>query len=241
MRLFALGKRFGLVLAVVILGSSLGAVAAIASDKSDETQELDQKVEEWIGQQKEQSKKESGQNEVEEGNRTFYELSYDRATDEQREQLEAIFSDHSLGSIGEWRRDVLITLGDLPADTPTLTAQDAAELYSSVPYDALENAYNTIAGAPDWVGGSGIHRSVYFLNDERTEAIYLLLGDVRHVVLNEDGTRTRLPVGTQELPPEPGPTVGASTDNTVRSEPDPTLEPSTHNTVRSEPDPTVGG
>lgn len=148
-------------------------------------------------------------------NRSFYELSYDRATNEQREQLEAIFADDSIGLIGEWKRDVLITLGELPADTPRLTAQDAANLYGNVEYDNMENEFNEIAGAPDFVGGSGIHRSIYFLNDERTEAVILMLNDVYHIVYNEDGTKTRLPVGNQKLPPEPGPSVGPNIDNTV--------------------------
>lgn len=211
MKSLTLSREVAWVLAVVVLGSLLGATVAIASDVF----EAEKKVEEWVAQQEEQKNKELGYTKVEEDNRSFYELSYDRATHEQREQLEAIFADHSLGSIGEWRRDVLITLGDLPADTPRLTAQDAAELYGNVEYENMENEFNEIAGAPDWVGGSGIHRSVYFLNDERTEAITLMLYDVHHVVFNEDGTRTRLPVGTQKLPPEPGPTVGPSIDNTV--------------------------
>ncbi len=184
-----------------------------------------------MAQQKEQNNKESGYNQVEEDNRSFYELSYERATLEQREQLDAIFADHSIGSIGEWRRDVLITLGDLPADTPRLTAQDADELYDRVGYDDLENEFDRIAGAPDWVGGSGVHLVVYFLNDERTEAIILSLGDVIHCVFDEDGNSTRLPVGSQELLPYPGPSIGPNTYDTTLPEPSPTAAPNIDNAV----------
>jgi hypothetical protein len=188
MRLFAQGKRIVLVLAVVILGAASGATAAIASGLfADGTKG----EEDYIG---------------------FYQLSYDRATPEQREQLDAIIADDwfgwgvdSSGGMGQKRRDIHITLGDLPADTPRLTAQDAANLYGKVPFDQLDDEFNKIAGAPDWVGGSGITTTVYFMNDERTESIVLSLGDVSHWVTNKDGTRTRLPVGTQVLPPNPGP------------------------------------
>jgi len=45
-----------------------------------------------------------------------------------------------------------------------------------------------------------MERSIYFLNDERTEAICLMLGDVFYLAYHEDGTSTRLPLGSQELP-----------------------------------------
>jgi hypothetical protein len=101
---------------------------------------------------------------------------------------------------GEWRRDVLIVVGDLPKDTLRLSAEDAARLYNRKEFCELEQEFNKIAGAPDFVGGSGIERSIYFLNDDRTEAIILMLTDVFHIVYNGDGTQTRLAVGNQTLP-----------------------------------------
>jgi hypothetical protein len=131
---------------------------------------------------------------------SFYELAYAKATSEQREELDRIFADKSIGLPGEWRRPVLITVGDLPKDTNRLSAEQAAKLFDSKVIGDLESEFNKIAGAPDFVGGSGIERSIYFLNDDRSEAIILMLGDVFHIVFNEDGTQTRLPVGTQTLP-----------------------------------------
>ena len=46
-----------------------------------------------------------------------------------------------------------------------------------------------IAGAPDFVGGSGIDRLFTSRNDDRSEAIILMLNDVFHIVYNEDGTQ----------------------------------------------------
>jgi len=196
MKLFTLSKKFTLVLAVVVVGSLLGVVIAMASGDTQGAQ------------QETQQGNESGYKVVN-GYTDLYERSYARATtDEQREQLKAIFADGSPG-IDEWVRPVLIVLGDLPADMPRLTVEDAANLYGKVEYADIEEAFNKIAGAPDGVGGSGIYRSIYYLNDERTEAIYLMLGDMLHVIFNKDGTQTILPIGDQKLP-EPHPTTPPS-------------------------------
>lgn len=207
MKLFASSKKITLALAIVILGSLFGVGLAIASDRigvgpattSDQIDDFDYS--------------------------NFYQSSYDRATPEQREQLDAIFADLSYGT-GEWRRPVLLVLGDLPADTPRLTAQDAARLYGKVEFENMDEEFNKIAGAPDWVGGSGIYREIYFLNDERTEAIYLVMNEVHYVVFNEDGTQTRLPVGDQILPPSPGPSEAPNIDNIPKPpKPSPTSAP----------------
>jgi len=133
---------------------------------------------------------------IKESNVSFYESAYAKATSEQKEELDKIITDQSIGLPGEWRRPVLIAIGDLPKDQPRLSAEQAGKLYDSKDVSALESEFNKIAGAPDFVGGSGIERSIYFLNDERSEAIILMLNDVFHIVYNEDGTQTRLPLGT---------------------------------------------
>ena len=147
---------------------------------------------------------------------SFYESAYARATSEQKEELDKIIADKSHGW-GEWIRPVLIAIGELPKDQPKLSAEQAAELYDSKEISALEgevknralvSEFNKIAGAPDFFGGSGIERAIYFLNDDRSEAIFLFFpGDVSHVVFNDDGTQTRLPLGNQKLPADPSPTT----------------------------------
>jgi hypothetical protein len=144
---------------------------------------------------------------IKESNASFYESAYAKATSEQKEELDKIIADKSIGLPGEWRRPVLITIGDLPKDTPRLSVEQAAKLFDTKEISDLENEFNKIAGAPDFVGGSGIERSIYFLNDDRSEAIILMLNDVFHVVYNEDGTQARFTLGTQELPSNPSPTT----------------------------------
>ncbi len=161
---------------------------------------------------------------------SFYESAYAKATSEQKAELDKIIADQ--GGFGKWIRPVLIAIGDLPKDQPRLTAEQAGELYDSKEISALdwgdsrnralETEFNKIAGAPDFFGGSGIERAIYYLNDDRSEAIVLFFpGDVRHIVLNADGTQTTLPIGNQQLPVNPGPST--SPDGTPQTRPQPTL------------------
>ncbi len=148
---------------------------------------------------------------------SVYESAYAKATSEQKVELDRIIADKSIGLPGEWIRPVLIAIGELPKGQPRLSAEQAAELYDSkeisalageVKNRALVSEFNKIAGAPDFFGGSGIERAIYFLNDDRSEAIFLFFpGDVSHVVFNDDGTQTTLPLGNQELPANPSPTT----------------------------------
>ncbi len=161
-------------------------------------------------------------------NASFYELAYAKATSEQKEELDKIIADNSIGLPGEWRRPVLIAIGDLPKDQPRLTAEQAGEIYDRIGKDesALEREFNKIAGAPDFIGGSGIGRSIYYLNDNRTDAIYVRLGDASHVVFSDDGTQTRLPLGNQKLPVDPGPSSSPQgTPTTLPIQPSPTKPP----------------
>lgn len=152
---------------------------------------------------------------------SFYERAYAKATNEQKAELDKIIADKSTGLPGEWRRPVLIAIGDLPKDQPRLTAEQAAELYNSKDRSTLESEFNKIAGAPDFIGGSGIGRSIYYLNENRTDAIFVFDFDVYHVVFNSDGTQTTIPLGNQKLPVDPGPST--SPDGTPQTLPQPTL------------------
>jgi len=154
---------------------------------------------------------------------SFYESAYAKATSEQKVELDKIIADKRHGW-GEWIRPVLIAIGELPKDQPRLSAEQAAELYDSKEISALEgegknraliSEFNKIAGAPDFFGGSGIERAIYFLNDDRSEAIFLFFpGDVSHGVFSDDGTQTRLPLGNQKLPVGPSTSLSPSVSPT---------------------------
>jgi hypothetical protein len=140
---------------------------------------------------------------------SLYEKAYAKATSEQKAELDKIIADKGVGLPGEWIRPVLIAIGDLPKDQPRLTAKQAGDIYDRIGTDgrALESEFNKIAGAPDFVGGSGIGRYIYYLNENRTDAIYVFDFDAHHVVFNADGTQTTLPIGNQQLPVNPGPST----------------------------------
>jgi hypothetical protein len=176
---------------------------------------------------------------INDSNVSFYESAYAKATSEQKVELDKIIADKSHGW-GEWIRPVLITIGELPKDQPRLSAEQAAELYDSKEISALEgevknralvSEFNKIAGAPDFFGGSGIERAIYFLNDDRSEAIFLFFpGDVSHVVFNDDGTQTRLPLGNQKLPVDPGPSMPVGLVSAPPPSPTPTPLPTPSST-----------
>jgi hypothetical protein len=140
---------------------------------------------------------------------SFYELAYAKATSEQKVELDNIIADKSIELPGEWRRAVLIAIGDLPKDQPRLTAEQAGEIYDRIggDEDTLAKEFDKIAGAPDFIGGCGIVRSIYYLNDDRSESIQVMLDNAFHYVHNDNGTWTTLPLGNQQLPVNPGPST----------------------------------
>ncbi len=163
---------------------------------------------------------------INDSNASFYESAYAKATSEQKEELDKIIADKSIGLPGEWRRPVLIAIGDLPKDQARLTAKQAGEIYDRIGRDegALEKEFNKIAGAPDFIGGSGIERSVYYLNDDRSQAIFLTLGDVALYTVDDDGIyNIRLPLGNQKLPVGPGTSLSPSVSPT--QQPTPSITP----------------
>jgi hypothetical protein len=176
--------------------------------------EISKRVADWYSKQNETA--------------SFYESAYAKATNEQKEELDKIIADKSVGLVGEWRRPVLIAIGVLPKDQPRLTAEQAGKIYDSIGKDerTLESGFNKIAGAPDFVGGSGIDLAIYYLNDDRSEAIHVLGGVVAsHYVFNDDGTYTRLPLGSQKLI-DPGPSIAPQgTPTTLPIMPSPTEMP----------------
>lgn len=132
---------------------------------------------------------------------TLYEWAYANATEEQKVQLEAIQAERHGTPKDQWTRRILIAIDALSPNTPRLTLEVAQTLGSQQALqttykgdtNAFESnvikAFNAIAGAPDWEGGSGIYRYCYYLNEEQTQAIYVMLGRVIYVEFEADGSR----------------------------------------------------
>lgn len=175
-------KKILLTLAIVLTCILVGGAIYTGNELLDILVPSEE-VDDWMEEQLMLKDKETGKVRTEEESiETFYEESYKRANSDQKEQLDIIFSDNSIGLIGEWKRDVLIVLGDIPADTPRLTVKDAEIcLKNNIIYEDIEIIFNEKAGAPNFVGGSGIHRAIYYLDDERSEAIIVILGGIMHL------------------------------------------------------------
>lgn len=199
-------KKLVIVITIVVVATLLGGIAIAELTSSQETPDAldNDKV-------------------TNESYTSFYELAYAKATSEQKAELDKIIADKSVGLPGEWRRAVLIAIGDLPKDQPRLTAEQAGKIYDSIgkDADALEREFKKIAGAPDFVGGSGIGRSIYYLNENRTDIIVVFEEfDAFHYVYNDNGNYTTVPLGNQKLF-SPGPST--SPDDTFQTRPNPTL------------------
>jgi hypothetical protein len=107
--------------------------------------------------------------------------------------------------IFKWKRPLLIASGVIPEDTPRLTLEDAISVMQNGGDPVTE--FNRLAGAPDFEGGSGLHRSVYYINDEKTEGI-VVMGGVIYFTTDENGKRSEFFVtsrGIEQMSAEPSP------------------------------------
>jgi len=128
-------------------------------------------------------------------------------TAEQKSKIKELEMDKSLG-LGEWKREAMRIIGELKMDSPRVTRADAEEIIGKYKDEtSIKDAFNLIAGAPDWEGGSGISRSIYFMDDERKEAIYVFSNGVYHVVNDQNGKQTMVPFERDGSLPKPGTTA----------------------------------
>ena len=122
---------------------------------------------------------------------SLYEYCCAHASDEQRRQLESFELGYTAFSSEIYRegytRQIETIMGALSSDTPRLTVEQARSIYFEVRAEGylpgsrelaieLERRYNEIAGAPDYVGGSGLYITVYSCNPEFTEGIFIING-----------------------------------------------------------------
>ena len=123
---------------------------------------------------------------------SLYEYCCAHASDEQRRQLESFELGYTAFSSEidreGYTRQIETIMGALSSDTPRLTVEQARSIYFEVRAEgylpgsrelAIElerRRYNEIAGAPDYVGGSGLYITVYSCNPDFTEGIFIING-----------------------------------------------------------------
>ncbi|MEK0312606.1 hypothetical protein [Cohnella sp. 56] len=124
-------------------------------------------------------------------------------SNDRTEALTDLRKDNSLG-IGVWKRDALTILGELPQASKRLSVEEAERIVSKEKdIKSMTITFNEVAGAPDWEGGSGIERLIYYTDDSRKEAIVVMLGKVLHVIEDENGKqqiRYLFPIDQQAAP-----------------------------------------
>ena len=141
--------------------------------------------------------------EQEEANKDLWTKCYERATPEQREQLEELKVKCS-GLPSDYPKQILLIMGDLPEDTPGITPEQARAIIATLDIDdfsedeALENEiirrFNPIAGAPDYDGGSGFRTVIYYVDGDPSKCISICFGTIEYIDVTNHISETLFPL-----------------------------------------------
>ncbi len=141
--------------------------------------------------------------EQEEANKDLWTKCYERATPEQREQLEELKVKCS-GLPSDYPKQILLIMGDLPEDTPGITLEQARAIIATLDIDdfsedeALENEiirrFNPIAGAPDYDGGSGFRTVIYYVDGDPSKCISICFGTIEYIDVTNHISETLFPL-----------------------------------------------
>lgn len=108
---------------VVLLVTSI----AFAVD-NDEISGVVGNIGEWINNLRESKKEAKGLTDKEDIETSFYEYCYNKAeSEEQKKALDLLVEDRSFG-FGEWKREALIIIGEIPKDTKRITIEDVKDI-----------------------------------------------------------------------------------------------------------------
>lgn len=93
-------------------------------------------------------------------------------------------------------RAVKMILGDLPKDSPRITEKQVKDIVARVASEKSAGAddksgiimeeFNRIHGAPDYVGGSGMYRTIYLLSENPPTTVIFMEGSVTLRVLDPE-------------------------------------------------------
>ena len=112
---------------------------------------------------------------------------------EQKAAILALKKDKRFGW-GEWKRDALEIIGELPKEARRIKVEDAERINMEYKDESSKiKAFNEIAGAPDFEGGSGIQHTIYFLDGNRKESISIVSNKIYHFFVDEKGYQINKP------------------------------------------------
>ena len=106
-----------------------------------------------------------------------YELKEVGEKSEQQRALDEL-AKKEISDIGEYRRERAVITGALSADAPRITLKQVNEIINAS--SSLTEIYDKINKAqpyPDFYGGSGISMAEYWLDDEGTERVVIIIED----------------------------------------------------------------
>lgn len=179
-----------IVAVVVFIGLSVTTVLAATTDlfkpKVDK-----ENAEQWL-QDQERKKRELyyGTNMDFSPEKDMFESAYAVADDSQRKALDGIKKEEVTGSVGTYNKQILVIMNKLPEDVSNITLNEVKEICAEAKDKTFEskdelnsyfmNEFDKIAGAADFVGGSGITRIIYFLDAEHVSYIQISSGHVTY-------------------------------------------------------------
>jgi hypothetical protein len=200
-------KSKKLIISASIVVCMLAFSAVVVANTTDSIPSWMHKADEFVAKMDKEKKDKSGVELQPTNNESVYDSYLEKAkTQEQKDALLALKKDTSIG-IGEWKRDALKIIGELPHDVKRIKIEDAERVIKeNKDQDAIIKAFNEIAGAPDWEGGSGIHRIIYFIDNNHKEGIFIINNNIMHVVTDEKGEQVRKPLRGDVTLSEPKPT-----------------------------------
>jgi hypothetical protein len=138
-----------------------------------------------------------------------YDLYMERAqTQEQKDALLALKKRPSDEGWGRWKRDALEIIGELPKGSRRIKLEDAERINLKFNEESsILQAFNKIAGAPDYEGGSGMTHTTYYTDKSHKEGFLVVYNRITHIVVNEKGERIFKPLESDLPTPEPYPTT----------------------------------
>lgn len=201
-------KRPKKILLFIVAGICLVSSTAVVFASSNAAPDWLQKADEWVEQKIKEKSDANGIKPIATASETGYSLYLNKAkSQEQKDALLKLQKDTSLGW-GEWKRNSLQIIGELPTNARRLKLEEARRIVKEkTDINTITSAFNEIAGAPDWEGGSGVHLVVYFLDDAHKEGVLIRNGfSIFHVTKDENGVDKAVPLRDGEQAPEPKPT-----------------------------------
>ena len=110
-------------------------------------------------------------------------------TDEKQEQLNKLTEKENI-LFGEFKRERAVISGEFDSETPRLTLDEVNEIINNA--ESFDEMYREVVATqkfPDFIGGSGVTKAEYWLDDKGSEKIRFIVeeNDIIYVKTDEKG------------------------------------------------------